>query len=94
MVQFKCLNPFTMSLHNLSYPTETCYTTVATNLVDDLVDDEVTVLTSNRTQRSQSACHLAGLLLAGGHTTTSLPLSIADSGATQIFVMDGTPVVN
>ncbi len=83
-----------MTLHNSSYPTKACYTTLATNLVNDLVDDDVTVQTSNRTQQPHSACHVAGLNLAGGHTATTLPLSIADSGATQIFVMDGTPVVN
>ena len=87
-----------MTLHNSSYPTETCYTTLATNLVDDLVDDGVTVQTSNMTHRPQSDCHVVGHIapqgLARGHTTTTPPLSIADSGATQIFVMDGTPVVN
>ena len=78
----------------MSYPTETCYNTV-TSILDD---DDITVHTSNVSSQPQSVCHAVGhiaqVALAGACSDDTPPLSIADSGATQIFVMDGTPVIN
>ncbi len=73
-------------------PTENCLSSVTY----DIDDDDITVPTSNVTR--QVACHAhdhdVPTNIAGGVVTLPPGMSIADSGATQIFVMDGTPVVN
>ncbi len=61
-------------------------------------DDDITVLTSNVSYPQQHACqahaHVVPLDVAGGMVKLPPQLSIADSGATQIFVMEGSPIVN
>jgi hypothetical protein len=68
----------------------------------DLDDDDITVPTSNMSQRSTTttsycACALEHLLrqeVAGGVFQLPTKHAITDSGATHIFVMEGTPVRN
>ena len=62
----------------------------------DLDDDNITVLTSNVTRQGadHTQNHASTTDVAGGAVELSPGMSIADSGATQIFVMDGISVVN
>ena len=89
-VAFKCLAPFYVSY--LSDPTENCLLTVTY----DLDNDNVTVPTSNLSRQVAFQTHNWAIPtdIAGGIVELPSGMSIADSGATQIFVMDGTPVVN
>jgi hypothetical protein len=65
-------------------------------------DDDITIPTSNRSachnsNRSYKACaveHIVKSEISGAAFQLATENAIADSGATQIFVMDGTPVVN
>jgi hypothetical protein len=68
----------------------------------NLDDDDITVPTSNvstHSSRPQSYKawaieHIIKNEIAGGAFRLTTDNAIADSGATQIFIMDGTPVVN
>ncbi len=67
-------------------------------MTSDLDDDDVTVHMSNVSGHTVTACpavarHIT-FDIAGGCIQLPPQLSIADSGATQIFVMDGSPIVN
>jgi hypothetical protein len=66
-------------------------------------DDDITIPTSNdmsaphnsaRSYKSPAIEHIANSEIAGVGFRLATDNAIADSGATQIFVMDGTPVVN
>jgi hypothetical protein len=76
----------------LSDPAKICLSTVTY----DLDDDDITAPASNVSR--QVAYHTredaSTTDVAGGVVELSPGMSITDSGATQIFVMDGTPVVN
>ncbi len=82
---------------HLSYPINVC-----SSALDD-IDDDATVIISNvssnkRSRRSSKEQALNQLEKTESVGVAGLRLdtydAIADSGATQIFVMDGTPVVN
>ena len=68
----------------------------------DLDDDDITVQTSNLSQRLRTTTsyrtraleHLLRQEVAGGIFQLPTKHAIADSGTTQIFVMEGTPVRN
>ncbi len=65
-------------------------------------NDDITIPTSNRcachnSTRSYKACeieHVVKSQISGAAFQLATENAIADSGATQIFVMDGTPMVN
>jgi hypothetical protein len=65
-------------------------------------DDDITVPTSNVSDscnyaRSYKSCtieHIANSEVAGASFPLAIANAIADSEATQIFVVDGTPMVN
>ncbi len=90
-VAIKCLEPFYINTNNLSYPTQFC-----------MSNDDITVPTSNmsachistRSNKSRAIDHIVNSEIAGAAFRLSIDNTIPDSGATQIFVMDGTPVVN
>jgi hypothetical protein len=68
----------------------------------NLDDDDITVPTSNvsmhssrpQSYKARAIEHIIKNEIAGGAFRLTMDNAIADSGATQIFVMDGTPVVN
>jgi hypothetical protein len=65
-------------------------------------DDDITIPTSNvvdkrwtiKSYHTGALKHIVHQELAGGVFQLPMKHAIADSGATQIFVMDGTPVIN
>jgi hypothetical protein len=65
-------------------------------------NDDITIPTSNRSarhnsNRSYKACtieHIVKSEISGAAFQLATEKAIADSGATQIFVMDGNPMVN
>ena len=82
---------------HLSYPINVC------SSASDDIDDDAKVIISNvssnkRSRKSFKAQALNHLVKTEDAMFAGLPLdtydAIADSGATQIFVMDGTPVIN
>jgi hypothetical protein len=73
------------------YPTQFC-----------MSDDDITIPTSNmsahhnsaRSYKSHAIEHIANSEIAGAAFQLTTDNAITDSGATQIFVMDGAPMVN
>ncbi len=65
-------------------------------------DDDITIPASNvankrwtiKSYRTRALKHIVHKELAGGVFQLPTKHAIANSGATQIFVMDGTPVIN
>ena len=65
-------------------------------------DDDITIPASNvankcwtiKSYRTRALEHIVHQELSGGVFQLPTKHAIADSGATQIFVMDGTPVIN
>ncbi len=92
----KCINPFYVN-YNLLYPTKLCTSANTYNLDDD----NITIPTSNvsthssrpQSCKTQAIKHIVKNEIAGGVFRLTRDKAIADS-ATQIFVIDGTPVVN
>jgi hypothetical protein len=91
------INPFYVN-YNLPYPTKLCMSAKTYNLDDD----DITVHTSNvsmhssrpRAYKARAIEHIIKNEIAGGAFRLTTDNAIADSVATQIFIMDGTPVVN
>ena len=84
-VALKCLTPFYDNNKTTSYPTTTLLSqnSCATNYDDN----DITILAYN-------VFSLPPHDIAGGATHRPIDRTIADSGATQIFVIKGTLVVN
>ena len=97
-VAYKCLAQFYVDTEILLYPTNYCFTAKAS----DVDDDDITVPTTNITNKRPTITAYHARLstqdmqaeIAGGTFRLPTKHAIADSGATQIFVMDGTPVIN
>ncbi len=97
-VAYKCLAPFDVDTKTLSYPTNYCFTAKAS----DVDDDDITVQTTNVTNNRPTVTAYHARLstqdmqaeIAGGTFRLPTKHAIANSGATQIFVMDGTSVIN
>ena len=84
-VAFKSLTPFYGNNKNTSCPTPNLISrNYCTPQYDD---DDITIVTSNVSTQPPYE-------IAGSATHRQINHAIADSGATQIFVMEGTPVVN
>ncbi len=62
--------------------------------ITSMEDDDITICTSNTHPRSTQTNHIVHHDVAGGCLTLPTMHAIADSSATQIFVMDGMPVKN
>ncbi len=93
-VAFKSLKPFYVNTINSSYPTKYSCTTNEY----DMDDDDITVPTSNVADKCWTikSYHtgIAHQEFAGGVFLLLMKHAIANLGATQNFVMDGTPVNN
>ena len=79
------------------YPTEFC---LSAQVIKDS-DDNVTVVASNMSNgstQSYKACALTYILtkseFSGEASCLNIKDAIADSGAMQIFMMEGTPIIN
>ncbi len=86
-VAFKCYETFSV-ISTTSDPA-LLFSPVSKFIVDD---DNITVVTSNDSNGSTTSLELAFSLFAPRQQVSNE--AIADSGATQIYVMDGTPVHN
>ncbi len=86
-VAFKCYETF--SVISTTLDPAHLFSPVNKFTVDD---DDITVVTSNVSNGSTASLELAFSLYAPRQQASNE--AIADSGATQIFVMDGTPVHN
>jgi hypothetical protein len=91
-IALKCVNPFYVNTTDSPYPTRFCMS--ATTF--DLDDDDITIPTSNVSLHSSSSYKLHALThilakteFAGAAFCLNTKDVIADSGATQIFVMEG-----
>ena len=95
-VAFKCVDPFYVNTKNSSYLTKQhCLLYI----IPPLEDYDITIPTSNVSchvlpNNMQYDNHTIHQHVACGTVCLSTLQAIADSGATQIFVMEGMPVFN
>jgi hypothetical protein len=88
-IAFKCNGTFYVNSSILLYPAKLCMS--AQNCSSD--DDDVTIVTSNTSSASSAGSYKRQALQ---QATFTLPTHnmIADSGATQFSIMEGTLIVN
>ncbi len=94
-VAYKCIDSFYVNTNNLLYPTQWCLPSSTTSTEED----DTTVIASNTCSSQGSYKHwalqhiLSAPVFAGASFQLPTKDAIADLGVTQIFVMEGMPVL-